>query len=43
MTYDSYQVEYHLTPHGWITGTVTDSGEKENATEPPFDRVETWL
>jgi len=45
MVYDRYEVEYHLTPGEWLTGTVKDFGdkEKENVVEPPSDRVETWL
>jgi hypothetical protein len=43
MAYDRYEVEHHLTPAGWVTGTVTDSGNQETIVEPPTDRVETWL
>ena len=43
MAYDRYEVEHHLTPAGWVTGTVTDSGNQETIIEPPTDRVETWL
>jgi len=43
MAYDRYEVEYHLTPSGWVAGTVTDFGNQEKVIEPPPDRVETWL
>jgi hypothetical protein len=43
MADDRMEVEYHLTPAGWVTGTITDFGHVENITEAPPDRVETWL
>ena len=43
MAYDRYEAEYHLTPAGWIIGTITDFGSTEAVIEPPPDRVETWL
>jgi hypothetical protein len=43
MAYDRYEAEYHLTPAGWVIGTITDFGNTEAVIEPPADRVETWL
>lgn len=42
MAYDRYEVEYHLTPAGWVAGTTSDMGREEKV-DPPSDRVETWL
>lgn len=44
MSFDDYKVEYHLTSHGWISGTTRffdaiQGGEVAR----PDDAVETWL
>ena len=44
MAADDISTEYHLTPAGWVTGTVRSfgsSGGKEE--ERPKNAVETWL
>ena len=38
MSYDRYEIEYHLTPTGWVAGTDSDMGSAQKAAEPP-DRV----
>jgi hypothetical protein len=43
MTEDRVETLYHLTPRGWIRGSVDTMWEKSNTTvTPPTDRVETW-
>ena len=34
--------EWHLTPHGWVEGTVKYYDVVQTYAEPPADRVETW-
>jgi hypothetical protein len=39
MSYDDYEVEYHLTPTGWKRGTSYYYGKTQQEIEPPSDRV----
>jgi hypothetical protein len=40
---DRVNTLYHLTPRGWITGSVDSMWQDLNRTvEVPEDRVETW-
>src|SRR5256885_1236776 len=43
MAYDRYEIEFHLTPTGWVTGTEFCQGTPERVVTVPADRVETWL
>ena len=43
MAYDKYDVEYHLTPQGWVSGTEWFFGKVQKEVPPPEDRVETWI
>ena len=43
MAVDRIESLYHLTPRGWIQGSVGSMWTAHNKTvEPPTDRVETW-
>jgi hypothetical protein len=43
MAVDRINSLYHLTPRGWIDGSVDSMWTAHNCTvEPPADRVETW-
>jgi hypothetical protein len=43
MAVDRVETLYHLTPRGWISGSVDSMWTNLNCTaEPPADRVETW-
>jgi len=39
MSADHYEIEYHLTPGGWITGTSYYYGKADEVVDPPVDRV----
>ncbi len=39
MSYDDYEVEYHLTPSGWKAGTSYFYGKPQQESQPPADRV----
>ena len=40
MAYDKYDIDYHLTPRGWIKGTSEFFGVTDGSPEiPPDDRV----
>jgi hypothetical protein len=39
MSYNDYEVEYHLTPSGWKRGTSYYYGHAQGTVEPPPDRV----
>ena len=39
MSYDDYETEYHLTPHGWKSGTSYFYGKAQKEVQPPSDRV----
>lgn len=44
MAVDRVEALWHLTPNGWIAGSVNSMWTGLNRTvEPPADRVETWL
>jgi hypothetical protein len=40
MSYDQHEIEYHLTPSGWVVGTTSYGTDK---IERPPETVETWL
>ncbi len=43
MAVDRIEWLYHLTPHGWVPGSVNSMWTDHNSTvDPPADRVETW-
>jgi hypothetical protein len=42
MSFDNFEVEYHLTPKGWIEGSRWYLGAKHRDVPPPKNRVETW-
>jgi hypothetical protein len=42
MAYDRYEIEHHLTPAGWVSGSDSDQ-TSHTTVKPPGDRVETWL
>ena len=43
MAVDRIETLYHLTPHGWIDGSVDSMWKSHNrVVEPPADCVETW-
>jgi hypothetical protein len=43
MPVDREKTLYHLTPRGWIVGSVESMWARQNLkVEPPADRVETW-
>ena len=39
MPHGRYEVEFHLTPRGWIEGSSWYSGNIQKEVEPPQDRV----
>ena len=41
MAVDRVESLYHLTPNGWVDGSV-DSMWGNKTVDPPSDRVETW-
>jgi hypothetical protein len=43
MATDEHQIERHLTPNGWITGSEWVNGAQTKKVEPPKDRIETWV
>src|SRR6266576_4806919 len=43
MATDDHEIERHLTPNGWVTGSERVNGRQIKTVEPPVDRIETWL
>jgi hypothetical protein len=43
MSYDDYEVEYHLTPSGWMVGTSYFYGKAQQEVQPPSDRALTVI
>ncbi len=43
MATDEHQIERHLTPNGWITGSEWLNGTQTRKIEPPPERIETWV
>lgn len=41
--YDSFDIEYHLTPVGWVKGTEWEFNRKDKEVPSPSDRVLTLL
>ncbi|MDK2742899.1 MAG: hypothetical protein NDI90_08280 [Nitrospira sp. BO4] len=37
------QIEWHLTPRGWVNGDWSAQGPLTPRSSPPEDRVETWV
>lgn len=37
------QIEWHLTPRGWVNGDWSAQGTLTPRSNPPEDRVETWV
>jgi hypothetical protein len=41
--YDSFSIEYHLTPNGWVRGAESEFGKIDIDIPPPADRVLTLV
>lgn len=41
--YDSFAIEYHLTPTGWYRGSEWEFSKKDKDIPPPADRVLTLM
>ena len=39
MSYDRYDVEFHLTPHGWHKGSSWYYGDLQKRVKPPENRL----
>lgn len=37
------QIEWHLTPRGWVNGDWSGDGPVKPRSKPPEDRIETWV
>ncbi len=40
---EQVQVEWHLTPRGWVRGNWSINKPLELKVPPPADRIETWV
>ena len=43
MRTSTIQIEWHLTPKGWVSGDWSGNGPVTSRSNPPEDRIETWV